>query len=106
MDNSQKGGENKDRADLDKYNDVVKEYCRVEQTRAGHIIDAQDYLGSWYLAIIVEEWSTSTRSERQIHFLPFSNPRRDERFTDEDSNKIAPAFINTGIPNDPEKDLQ
>lgn len=105
IDNASKSGDNRSKADLDKYNDVIKEYCRVEQTRAGHIIDAQDYLGSWYLAIIVEEWSNSHRSERQIHFLPFANQKRDERFSDEDSNKIAPAFNNTGLPADPEKDL-
>jgi hypothetical protein len=37
--------------------------------------------------------------------LPFLNSKRDETFTDEDSNKIAPAFTNTEIPTDPEKDL-
>ncbi len=84
---------------------MIKEFCRVEQTRAGNILDAQDYLGSWYLAIIVEESQIGHRSERQIHFLPFVHHKRDERFTDEDSNKIAPAFTNTGLPSDPEKDL-
>jgi hypothetical protein len=37
--------------------------------------------------------------------LPFAHNKRDEHFTDEDSNKIAPAFANTGLPSDPEKDL-
>jgi hypothetical protein len=38
-----------------KYDDVIKDYCRVEQTRVGHILDAQDYLGSWHLSIIIDE---------------------------------------------------
>jgi len=46
------------------------------------------------------------KSERKLHFLPFVNSKRDEAFTDEDSNRIAPAFTNTEIPNDPEKSLQ
>lgn len=83
---------------------MIKEYCRVEQTHVGNILDAQDYLGSWYLAIVIEELN-GTRSERVLHFLPFSNTKRDERFSDEDSNKIAPVYTNTGMPTDPEKDL-
>jgi len=61
-------------------------------------------LGSWYLAIIIDE-KNGPRAERLIHFLPFSNQRRDEKFTEEDSNKIAPAFTNTGLSSDPDKDL-
>jgi hypothetical protein len=37
--------------------------------------------------------------------LPFSHSKRDEVFSEEDSNKIAPAFTNTEIPIDPEKSL-
>jgi hypothetical protein len=40
---------------LEKYEDVIRDYCRVEQTHVGNILDAQDYLGSWYLAIIIDE---------------------------------------------------
>lgn len=70
---------------------------RVEQTKLGDILDAQDYLESWYLAIVVEE-KNGPKSERKLHFLPFSHSKRDEVFTDESSNKIAPAFTNTEIP--------
>ena len=56
------------------------------------------------MAIVVEE-KTGARQERKLHFLPFANSKRDEIFTDEDSNKIAPAFTNTEIPSDPEKTL-
>jgi hypothetical protein len=48
-------------------------------------------LGSWHLAIVIDEKSGA----RWMHFLPFTHSKRDERFTDEDSNKIAPAFTNT-----------
>lgn len=40
-----------------------------------------------------------------MHFLPFTHSKRDERFTDEDSNKIAPAFTHTGISNNLEGDI-
>lgn len=90
---------------LEKYEDVIRDYCRVEQTHVGNIIDAQDYLGSWYLAIIIDEKSGPRSSERLLHFLPFTHSKRDEKFTDEDSNKIGPAFSNTGTPADLERDL-
>jgi hypothetical protein len=35
--------------------------------------------------------------------LPYSNHKRDETFSEEDSNKIAPVFTHTEIPSDPEK---
>lgn len=89
---------------LEKYEDVIKDFCRVEQTHVGNILDAQDYLGSWYLAIIIDE-KNGPRSERIVHFLPFTHSKRDEHFTDEDSNKIAPAFSNTGTPADLERDI-
>lgn len=90
---------------VSKYDDVIKDYCRVEQTRVGHIVDAQDYLGSWYLAIIIDEKNQFKSSERLIHFLPFTNNKRDERFSDEDSNKIAPAFHHTGVLVDVDREL-
>ena len=58
--------------------------------KAGNILDALDYLGTWYPAIIVEE----NHNKKKIHFLPFQNSKRDEWFSEEDSNKIAPAFSN------------
>lgn len=86
--------------DLDRHADVIKDYCRVEQTRVGSILDAQDYLGNWHLAIVIKE---KAGGERDVHFLPYNNHKRDETFTDEDSNKIAPAFTNTEIPSEPDK---
>lgn len=51
----------KKKIDLDKHSDIIKEYCRVEQLRVGNILDAQDYLESWYLAIVLEEKNESQR---------------------------------------------
>ena len=48
-------------------------------------------MGSWHLAIVIDE----KNGARWMHFLPFTHSKRDERFTDEDSNKIAPAFTDT-----------
>ena len=42
---------------MEKHEDVLREYFRVEQTRVGNILDAQDYLGTWHLAIVIEEKS-------------------------------------------------
>jgi hypothetical protein len=61
-------------------------------------------LGGWYLAIIIRERNSATQ-EREVHFLPYSNHKRDEVFTEEDSGKIAPAFTNSEIPSDPVKSL-
>lgn len=36
----QKAIEIRQKVDLDKHDDVVKEYCRVEQTHVGNIVDA------------------------------------------------------------------
>ena len=65
----------------------------------GNIIDAQDYLGNWHLAIVMK----ANNQDRDIHFLPYSNHKRDEVFSEADSNKIAPVFTNSEVPSDPEK---
>ncbi len=57
------------KVDLEKYQDVIKQYLRVEQTQVGNIIDAQDYLGNWHLAIVMK----ANNQDRDIHFLPYSN---------------------------------
>ncbi len=87
--------------DLDKHDDVVRDYCRVEQTQLGNILDAQDDYGTWHLAIVVED--KVGKAEKKLHFLPFKDSKRDEIFKEGDSNKIGPAFAQTDIPQDPEK---
>jgi len=72
------------------------------QLRVGHILDAQDYLENWNLAIVVDTDSPPTPDskglnvKRKIHFLPFKNSKRDEIFSaNESQQKIAPAFTHT-----------
>lgn len=96
----------KSKVDLSKHDYVILEYCRVEQTRIGNVLDAQDYLGAWHLAIVIEEKNSPQKPERKIHFLPYEHSRRDEVFTDEDSNRIAPIFTQTEISSDPEKSFR
>lgn len=93
------------KANLDKHHDVIKEPCNLVQTHLGNILDAQDYIGTWHLAVIVDE-NNSPKEERLIHFLPFLNRKRDELFTEEDSFKVAPAFTHTnGSSSDPDRDI-
>jgi hypothetical protein len=47
----------------------------------GSILDAQDYLGNWHLAIIIDEKDAPTK---EVHFLPFLKANRNEAFTDSD----------------------
>ena len=61
-------------------------------------MDAQDYLGTWYLSIVIDEVSTS---QKQIHFLPYNRSNRDETFTAEnDQGRIAPAFQHADMSQD------
>jgi len=70
--------------------DIIRKPSSIEELKMGDILDAQDYLGSWYLAIVIEDTSQSTK---QIHFLPYQRSNRDEPFTKEnDEARIAPAF--------------
>lgn len=48
--------------------DIVRESTSIENLKLGDIIDAQDYLGDWYLAIIIDEVSATSK---QVHFLPY-----------------------------------
>ena len=60
------------------------------------MLDGQDYLGNWHLAIILDEEGT----KRRVHFLPFNKANRDEDFVDEDHVRVAPAFNHTEMPAD------
>lgn len=58
----------------------------------GNILDAQDYLGAWHQAIVIDE---KGQNSKQVHFLPFNKANRDEEFSNEDNNRIAPIFTMT-----------
>ena len=73
---------------------------RVEQLKSGNILDAQDYLDKWHLAIVVEEKEAGNRV--LIHFISFNKGNRDEEFGEEDSSRVAPAFSKTEPSLDPD----
>ena len=74
--------------------DIIRQTTTIEKLKVGDILDAQDYLGSWYLAIVIEEVSSSSK---QIHFLPYQRSNRDETFTVDDQARIAPAFQHADV---------
>jgi hypothetical protein len=52
-------------------------------------VDAQDYLGSWHLSIVIDEDGPS----KVIHFVSFAKANRNETFSPNDDNgRVAPAF--------------
>lgn len=76
--------------DFSEMQDIIRKPSSISDLKMGDILDAQDYLGSWYLAIVIEDTSQTTK---QIHFLPYNRSNRDEPFTKEnDEARIAPAF--------------
>ena len=52
----------------------------LSSLRIGHICDAQDYLGSWHLSIVID----NAPQKVTFHFLPFNKANRDEEFTLDD----------------------
>jgi hypothetical protein len=75
---------------------------RVESLELGSILDAQDYLDNWHLAIVVDEKKHPEPAIKQLHFLPFNKGNRDEEFNVDDSARLAPAFSRTEINSEPE----
>lgn len=64
----------------------------LDQLSVGSILDAQDYLSNWHLAIIIDEKDSRTKD---VHFLPFLKANRNETFTDSDLQRVAPAYSKT-----------
>lgn len=61
----------------------------------GAICDAQDYLGGWHLAIVID----AAPSARHFHFLPFKANRDEWLKSDEDGpQRIAAVFSKAGAP--------
>lgn len=79
-------GDDKNRRVLENFDftdmqDIVRQTTAIDKLRLGDILDAQDYLGSWYLAIVIDDISPSSK---QIHFLPYQRSNRDETFSADD----------------------
>lgn len=73
------------------------------QLQIGDILDAQDYLGNWHLAIVMDE----DGDDRKIHFLPFTKANRNEMFSNtDDSLRVAAAFTVSDTPEDPLADIK
>lgn len=69
---------------------VITQECSLMLLQVGNIVDAQDYLGSWHLSIVIDE---DGLNKKMIHFLPFTKANRNEMFSaPDDSQRIAPAF--------------
>jgi hypothetical protein len=85
---------------IDQQQDILTQPFTFWETKVGHILDAQDYLESWYLAIVVDAdigpgdgGFKENNANRKIHYLPFKNSKRDEILSSVDSqHKLAPAF--------------
>ena len=85
---------------IDQQQDILTQPFTFRETKVGHILDAQDYLESWYLAIVVDAdigpcdgGLKENKANRKIHYLPFKNSKRDEILSSVDSQqKLAPAF--------------
>jgi hypothetical protein len=75
---------------------------RVENLKLGNVLDAQDYLDNWHLAIVVDDNLGRDPLSHQLHFLPFNKGNRDEAFGRDDSSKISPAFSKTELTAEPE----
>lgn len=82
---------------------VAVPITNLEQLKVGSILDAQDYLSNWHLAIIIDEKDARTKD---VHFLPFLKANRNETFTDSDLQRVAPAYSKTILSQEPEKDLR
>ena len=80
-----------DSLDLQGGDDIVNDERPISQLHVGNILDAQDYLGSWHLSIVIDDGSNSdaggqtlNTDQRSLHFLPFQKANRDEIFSTED----------------------
>jgi len=40
--------------DFEKHTDILRDYCKVEMTNVGCILDAQDQYGTWHLGVVLD----------------------------------------------------
>ena len=60
------------------------------------IIDAQDYLDKWHLAVICKVQPKNSDETIKVNFLPYPKGNRDEWMTEAElANRISGPFINT-----------
>lgn len=91
--------------DLEENDDIVTENRPFTSLNIGSILDARDYLDSWHLSIVIDEDGSNPNLSKTLHFLPFTKANRDERFTPEDQDRLAPAFSKQEAKGDPEQQI-
>ena len=90
--------------------DIVDDDRILTSLRIGNILDAQDYLGSWHLSIVIDDGTSATNDQpsdqKTLHFLPYTKANRDEVFSIEDQARLAPAFSKQDASGEPQSQLQ
>lgn len=90
--------------------DIVDDDRILTSLRIGNILDAQDYLGSWHLSIVIDDGTSATNDQpsdqKTLHFLPYTKANRDEVFSIEDQARLAPAFSKQAAIGEPQSQLQ
>jgi len=82
---------------------VVTSDTPVHKLSIGNIIDAQDYLGSWHLSIVIDEEGP----QKWIHFIKFTKANRNEPFTPmDDDSRVLPAFSKSEPDADPFQQIE
>ena len=94
--NSESGRVTLETLDVAGSEDIVDDERILSSLRIGNILDAQDYLGTWHLSIVIDDGTSTTNDQpseqKTLHFLPFMKANRDEVFSNEDQSRLAPAF--------------
>ena len=94
--NSESGRVTLETLDVAGSEDIVDDERILSSLRIGNILDAQDYLGTWHLSIVIDDGTSATNDQpseqKTLHFLPFMKANRDEVFSNEDQSRLAPAF--------------
>ena len=74
-----------------------EDFSRSTQLYVGQIIDALDYLNSWYLSIIVDQKMEGDERKFRVHFSPF-NAKRDEWLGETETSRIDSPFTQSSTP--------
>lgn len=74
----------------------------METLSPGSIIDAQDYLGTWHLAIVCKIQTDNEQEYMKLNFLPYPKGNRDEWISKKDLERISGPYVYTDN-KDPEK---
>jgi hypothetical protein len=81
---------------------LEKKIESIESLKAGTIIDAQDYLGTWHLSIVCKVQPKNDQEYMRLNFLPYPKGNRDEWITRSDVERLSGPFVNTDTNRDPD----